>query len=120
MKLTGGDQDGLSTIMRQATMEASTKFFGIGLYNATVITTPSWVFVYETSEGLYDYLHSLKNSIQLCRQIYTEEMNNLVLLVQSPIASDVLLSSLETTSGWRQHHNFRQEAFTCTMYEELE
>jgi hypothetical protein len=120
MKLTGGDQDGLSTIMRQATMEACTKFFGIGLYNATVITTPSWVFVYKTSEGLYDYLHSLKNSIQLCRQIYTEEMNNLVLLVQSPIASDVLLSSLETTSGWRQHHNFRQEAFTRTMYEELE
>lgn len=47
-------------------------------------------------------------------------MNNLVLLVQSPIASDVLLPSLDTTSGWRQNHNFRQEAFTRTMYEELE
>jgi hypothetical protein len=121
MHLTGGDHDGLSTNMRQATIEACTKFFGIGLYNATVITTPSWLFVHETKEGLYDYLRSLKNSIQVCRRIYTEKMNNLVLLVQSPIASDVLLTSLEQkTYDWRQNHNFRQEAFTRTMYEELE
>jgi hypothetical protein len=118
---TGGDHDGISTSMRQATKIVCTKFFGIGLYNATVVTTPSWIFVYETSEGLYDYLHSLKNSIEYCRRVYPEEMDKLILLIQSPIASDVTLPQLAkpVELNWRQYHNFRQEAFTQAMYSEL-
>jgi hypothetical protein len=123
IRVTGGDQDGgMSTSMRQATETACTKFFGVGLYNATVVTTPSWIFVYETSEGLHDYLHSLKNSIEYCRRMHPKEMDKLILLIQSPVASDVILSQLDQPLGlnpWRQNHNFRQEAFTQLMYTEL-
>jgi hypothetical protein len=124
IRLTGGDQDGgMSSSMRQATETACTKFFGIGFYNATVITTPSWIFVYETTEGLNDYLHSLKNAIEYCRRKYPEEMDKLIVLVQSPVASDVMLPESTTPLGlnpWRQNHNFRQEAFTQAMYNELD
>jgi hypothetical protein len=121
LKLEGGDHDGLSSTMRQVNNEVCLDFFGIGLYNATIITTSSWVFVYETSEGLYDYLQSLRNSIEFCREMYPEQMSNMVILVQTPLASDVILSrpSSEYSAEWRQNHNFRQEAFTHVMYKEL-
>jgi hypothetical protein len=122
LKATGGDRDaGLSSLMRQATETACAKFFGIGFYNATVITTPSWPFVYETTEGLYDYLHSLKNAIEYCRRKYPEEMDKLILLVQSPVASDVMLPEdpLEIIK-WRNNHNFLEEPFTEAMYSELD
>ncbi|KAL7514678.1 hypothetical protein ACHAXN_012580 [Cyclotella atomus] len=54
--------------------------------------------------------------------MHPKEMDKLILLIQSPVASDVILSQLDQPLGlnpWRQNHNFRQEAFTQLMYTEL-
>ena len=112
----------LPPIMGQQAMQSQSGMVGQTMQpNATIVTTPSWLFVYETSEGLYHNLHSLKNSIAMCREMYPDEMDDLILLIQSPTASDVIpvAAAKDATEGWRGNHNFREEAFTQSMYNEL-
>ena len=106
------DMDGLTTGMRHVKKSTCLKFLGIGAYNVTIITTPSWVSIYETSEGLLDYVHSLRSFIEYCRKIYPEEIDNLIILVQTPIAGDVIDKIKDSTKAWKHSHNFLMESFS--------
>jgi hypothetical protein len=116
----GIDHDGLSFHMRQGQKEACTNMLGVGFHNVTIITTPTWLFVYETQEGLHEYLSSLRNIIELCKRIYPAEMEQMIILLQSPIAGNVFPdNSKSPADNWRGNINFRVEAFTHAMYKEL-
>ncbi|KAL7530098.1 hypothetical protein ACHAXR_003305 [Thalassiosira sp. AJA248-18] len=117
----GHDMDGLSKGMREVRPEACARFLGVGLYNVTIITTPTWLFVYEIEEGLHDYVQSLRDIIQLCRRLHPPEMKDLIILLQSPTAADVFPSKAKSTADeWRQNHNFREEEFTHALYNKLD
>ena len=118
-----GDMDGgLTTSMRHSKEIACSKFFGVGLWNATIITTPSWLFVYDTSEGVSDYVHSLRSSIEYCRRLYPKEMNDMIILVQTPTAGDIIPGTTADIDqgGWRENRHFIMQAFCQAIQNELD
>lgn len=120
MKSAGGDWDGLSLDLRHVQEESCAKFLGLGLYNVTIITTPTWLFVYEIDEGLQDYVRSLGQLMRFCRRRYPTLMENHVVLIQNPTAVDIFPNDTKYVSEeWRQNHNFREEAVTEAIYREL-
>ena len=118
-----GDMDGgFTTSMRHAKKTACSKFFGVGFQNATIITTPSWLFPYDSSEGVFDYLVSLRSSIEYCRRLYPKEMDDIVLLVQTPTAGNIIPATMAAVDqgGWRENRHFLMQAFCQAMEKELD
>ena len=116
----GNGMDGLSHYVRKVQPEACAKILGVGLYNVTIITTPTWLFVYDIDEQLNDYIQAFRDTIHMCRHLHPLEMEDLVLLLQSPTASDVFpKTGGKAADEWRQNHNYREELFTQTLYSEL-
>ena len=116
----GSDYDGLSRDMRMVRPESCSRFLGVGLGNVTIITTPTWLFVYEVDEGLYEYIHALRDVLTLCRKLHPDEMERMVVLLQTPTAADVFPDLKKTDSDeWRANHNFREEAWTRRLRSEL-
>ena len=122
------DHDLLSKDLRDVRPKSCSSMLGVGLYNVTIITTPTWLFVYEIEESLNDYVQSLRDIIQLCHQLHPSEMKDIVLLVQSPTATDVptatdfhdhLNAWQHPADLWRGNHNFREESFTHKLYSKL-
>ena len=126
------DFDGLSSKVRNVRKEGCTQMLGLGFFNVTIITTPTWLFVYEIQESLEEYVQQLGDFIRMCRREFPSLMEHFTLLLQSPTAADVIptdnfysdvISRDNVNSGpaseWRQNHNFREEAFTKLLYREL-
>ncbi|EJK53552.1 hypothetical protein THAOC_26987 [Thalassiosira oceanica] len=80
--------------------------------------TPTWLFAYEVDEGLYEYIRALRDVISLCRELHPDEMARMVILLQTPTAADVFLRK-DDSDEWRANHNFREEAWTRRLREEL-
>ena len=119
------DMDGISRNFR-IVPQSCRQFLGVGLYNATIIMTPHWLFVYETQEGLDNYLISLQSLIENCKRIHGDLMKDHVILLQSATARDSL--PFGTSGGidknpshsWRGIHNHRVEKYAHAMKEKLQ
>lgn len=116
----GSDHDGLSREMRLVLPSSCPRFLGVGLGNVTIVMTPTWLFAYEVDEGLYEYIRALRDVISLCRELHPDEMARMVILLQTPTAADVFPDVRKDDSDeWRANHNFREEAWTRRLREEL-
>jgi hypothetical protein len=116
--------DGLSADLRKGfhTQRSCRQFLGLGLYNATIITMPHWLFVYETQEGQKDFLMALQSLFENCQrsEYFGPLMKEHVILLQSPTARDSLPEkSSNPASSWRGIHNHRMEVFVHAMKKQL-
>lgn len=110
--------DGLSHNLRHGKPESCRQIFGLSLYNVTILTTPTWLFVYETNEGWDDYLLSIENLFETCSKLYPEEMANHVIIVSSPTSGSPFPRG-KSGEAWRGNLSHRQEAFTKILYERI-
>lgn len=122
------DMDHLSKFLRSGTDDACERMLGLGLHNATIITMPHWIMVYETQEGIDDFVLAIKSLLINCRESHAELMEDHVILLQSPTARDYLpveqgsqqeVLDLNPAHSWRGIHNYRLEAVTQQIKREL-
>jgi len=121
------DRDGISANLRHGTLKSCQRFLGLGLYNVTIINFPHWLMVYETQEGLDDFVLALKSLMIQCRHSkdYKELFENHIVLLQSPTARDYLPVVRESeldihpAHSWRGIHNHRMDAVTHQLKTKL-
>jgi hypothetical protein len=90
------------------------QFLGLGENNVAIIGLPTWLFVYETNEGMDKFLTSLESLLSECRVLHPDLFESHIFLLQTPMASDSGFNpkSGTGTSGWRGIQNYRVEAFS--------
>jgi hypothetical protein len=84
---------------------------GVGFHDVTIITTPTWLFAYET-DGLHECLSSINNIIELCKRTYPAE-------IREGTNDNAAAISNCRRCGSRGNMDFCVEAFTHAMYKEL-
>jgi len=118
----GLDWDGLSTSLRNGHPTACRNFLGLGLYNATILSLPTWLFVYESAEGRENVLTSVESIFVYCAEKHPVLFKKHVFLLQTPTALD----SAPQRAGvqlvdevWRGIQNYQIEMFSKRARERL-
>ena len=119
------DFDAISKNLRSGSPKSCREILGLGQYNVTILSIPHWMFVYETQEGLDDFLLALRNLLERCDTLHPELMQQHVILLQTATARDSLPIKTEKdldaspAHSWRGIHNHRIESYTYAMKDQL-
>ena len=101
------DMDGISAKVRAGYDDACSEFIGVGQYNVTVLSIPTWSYVYESSEGLRDYFLALRSIIDRCRRDFPADLARHPILLQSTTAANFPPGLSDR--AWRAIRNSRIE-----------
>lgn len=120
------DFDAISSNLRIGSPKSCREILGLGLYNATIITIPHWIFVYETQEGLNNILISMQSLFDNCQESHGDLMKDHIFILQSATARDAMPEPIKEQDvdaapwhSWRGIHNYRVEQFTYAMQDKL-
>lgn len=116
------DMDGLSRNFRMGSSKSCREILGLGLFNATIITIPHWIFVYETQEGLDHILTSFQSLFENCQVSHPALMKDHIILLQSASARDAQVDENAAKApwqSWRGIHNHRVEDFSRAVEHKL-
>lgn len=113
------DMDAITRNFRLGSSKSCREILGLGLFNATIITIPQWIFVYETQEGLDNVLINLQSLFENCKE--SPWMKNHTFLIQTASARDAMPEGeVDMPShSWRGIHNHRIEKFSRDIQEKL-
>jgi len=112
------DFDGISAALRQGLPSACKDILGLGLYNATIIGIPTWIYVYETKEGQDNIITSIESLLQNCKERFRILYKDHIVLIQTStsVTSDPQEGLAE---AWRAIHNFNIESFSASISQRL-
>ena len=112
------DQDGISNAFRQGSLSSCTGLLGLGMYNATIIAIPTWIFVYETREGWNNIITAIESLLHNCKEHFPNLYDKHIVLIQTTTAvtSDLIHEPLQ---GWRGVHNFNIEYVSGCIHRRL-
>jgi hypothetical protein len=112
------DFDGISVAMRRGSSSSCRQFLGLGLYNATIIAIPTWIYVYETREGWDDLISSMESLIHNCREKFPDLYSKHIVLIQTTTAVDSAPST-DILNDWRGIHNYNIEQMSALIQDRL-
>ena len=112
------DFDFLSVALRQGSLTSCKEVLGIGLFNATIIAIPTWIFVYETREGWDNIITSIESLLNNCKAAFPDLYRNHIVLLQTTTAIESRPFD-DLTESWRGIHNYNIEHVSASLLDRL-
>ena len=112
------DFDHLSVALRQGSLKSCKGLLGIGLFNATIIAIPTWIFVYETREGWDNFITSIESLLNNCKAAFPDLYRNHIVLLQTTTAIESIPFD-DLTESWRGIHNYNIEHVSALLLDRL-